>query len=201
MMMHFQKRTAAFTLIELMLVIMISIIILGWGLPNFLRSFEKQGIVKASFDVLEGCNQARAYSILSGKTAELIIRAGDGQMSIREAQGPRLIRHWNDHEILQNVGDQTSQNEDQNAQNENQNAETQKALAFKKSLEDEVSVEMIDVNFIDQMQFPEAIVRFFPNGTSDEFTIVLRIEDEWRKITLDPICGVARLEDLQNLQQ
>jgi hypothetical protein len=39
-------------------------------------------------------------------------------------------------------------------------------------------------------------VRFFPNGTSDELTIVLHDRERWRKITLEFSTGLASVSDV-----
>jgi len=58
-----------------------------------------------------------------------------------------------------------------------------------------VSVELLDVNFIDHLKSDVARVRFFPNGTCDEFTIVLRsAQNEWRRVSLDVLSGTVELE-------
>ena len=176
-----RSKVAAFTLIELMVVISISLLVLGWGVPNMLRTIEKQGVTKAVFDLMEGCKQARAYAILTVQPSELVIRAEDGQMTVRKAQGPRLMRQSGGEAVGVSATGRTS---------------TDKIKGFNESLADDVAVELLDVNFIDQMQFSEGIVRFYPNGTSDEFTIVLRVDDEWRKVSLDPITAIANMEDL-----
>jgi prepilin-type N-terminal cleavage/methylation domain-containing protein len=175
------QRSAGFTLIELMVVVAIMTLVLGWGLPNMLRTVEKQGINKAVTDLMEGCKQARAYAILTGEPSEFVIRAEDGQMTVRKAQGPRLMRHSGGDAVGVTTTGRTS---------------GENLKGFNEALEDDVAVELLDVNFIDQMEFSEGIVRFYPNGTSDEFTIVLRVEDEWRKVSLDPITGIANMEDL-----
>ncbi len=174
----------AFTLIELMVVVSIALLVLGWGVPNMLRTIEKQGVSKAVFDLMEGCKQARAYAILTGQPAEFTIRAEDGQMTVRKAKGPRLMRESGGEAVGVTSSGQTKG--------------TKKLKGFRAALADDVAVELLDVNFIDQMQFSEGIVRFYPNGTSDEFTIVLRVDDEWRKVSLDPITAIAAMEDLAN---
>ncbi len=177
-----QSRRQGFTLIELMVVVSIALLVLGWGVPNMLRTIEKQGVTKAVFDLMEGCKQARAYAIMSGHPAELTIRAEDGQMTVRKARGPRLMRQSGGEAVGVSMSGQTSVEK--------------KLKGFSAALADDVAVELLDVNFIDQMQFSEGIVRFYPNGTSDEFTIVLRVDDEWRKVSLDPITAIAAMEDL-----
>lgn len=58
-----------------------------------------------------------------------------------------------------------------------------------------VQIELLGVNFVELQTAEEARVRFFPNGTSDEFTIVLRSDkNEWRKISLDIITALADVE-------
>ncbi|MCS1408093.1 MAG: hypothetical protein M2R45_01258 [Verrucomicrobia subdivision 3 bacterium] len=176
-------REGGFTLIELMLVVSITLLVLGWGLPNMLQTIEKQGINRAVSDLMEGCKQARAYAILTGGPAEFVIQAEDGMMTVRKAQGPRLLRQSGGETVgVNSLG----------------KAPKGKLASFRRVLEDDVAVELLDVNFIDQMQFPEGIVRFYPNGISDEFTIVLRVDDDWRKVSLDPITAIASMEDLDD---
>jgi Tfp pilus assembly protein FimT len=53
------------------------------------------------------------------------------------------------------------------------------------ALPDGVDIAMLDVNLLDYGASDEARVRFFPNGTCDELTLVLHFRDEWEKITLE----------------
>ena len=70
--------------------------------------------------------------------------------------------------------------------------------SFSARLADTIAIQLLDVNFHDQMKADEALVQFFPNGTSDEFTIVLAGDDGGiRKITLDVITGLADTEVLR----
>jgi len=60
---------------------------------------------------------------------------------------------------------------------------------------DRITLEMLDVNFIEYKDWEEARVRFYPNGTSDEMTIVLRSDQsEYRKISLECTTGLATVE-------
>jgi prepilin-type N-terminal cleavage/methylation domain-containing protein len=57
-------------------------------------------------------------------------------------------------------------------------------------------IEMLDVNLQECKDFETVRVRFFPNGTSDEMTLVLRSKDnEWRKISLEITTALPTLED------
>ena len=59
---------------------------------------------------------------------------------------------------------------------------------------DDVSIEMLDVNLSEFKDADVARVRFFPNGTSDEMTLIIRSGNEWRKISLELTTGLASLE-------
>jgi len=50
---------------------------------------------------------------------------------------------------------------------------------------------MLDINLLDNSQQDAAPVRFFPNGTSDELTLVIHSADNWSKITLEFSTGIA----------
>jgi len=53
--------------------------------------------------------------------------------------------------------------------------------------------------YINQQDFTEsdwARVRFFPNGTSDEMTVVLHDRSDWRKIKLEFSTGLPKVSDV-----
>jgi prepilin-type N-terminal cleavage/methylation domain-containing protein len=57
-------------------------------------------------------------------------------------------------------------------------------------------VEMLDVNLQECKDFDTVKVRFFPNGTCDEMTLVLRSKNnEWRKISLEITTALPTLTD------
>lgn len=59
------------------------------------------------------------------------------------------------------------------------------------------SVEMLDVNLHECKDFDTVRVRFFPNGTCDEMTLVLHSlnGDQWRKISLEIMTGLPQMTD------
>jgi prepilin-type N-terminal cleavage/methylation domain-containing protein len=64
----------------------------------------------------------------------------------------------------------------------------------KAKFDDDVYVEMLDVNLSEYKDADYARVRFFPNGTSDEMTLIVRKGDEWRRISLELTTGLASLD-------
>lgn len=69
-------------------------------------------------------------------------------------------------------------------------------LVSSSKLPDGVDFAMLDINQQDFGGSEWAKVRFFPNGTSDELTIVLHDRTDWRKITLEFSTGTARVSDV-----
>ena len=66
----------------------------------------------------------------------------------------------------------------------------------KNALPDDIAIMFIGVNFVPDLQTLEEIaVRFYPNGTVDEFTLLIRSNrDEWRKFTADVTTGIVNWE-------
>lgn len=66
------------------------------------------------------------------------------------------------------------------------------------TIADSIMVEMLDVNLVEFREAEVARVRFFPNGTCDEFTLILRSSrNEWYKLTLEPTTGMVSVGDVR----
>ena len=59
-----------------------------------------------------------------------------------------------------------------------------------------VEIAMLDINLQDYGGSEWARVFFYPDGTSDEMTLVLHSSDDWRKITLEFSTGLATVSDV-----
>jgi prepilin-type N-terminal cleavage/methylation domain-containing protein len=64
------------------------------------------------------------------------------------------------------------------------------------TLPEGVAMEAIGINLMDFSQTEESRVWFFPNGTSDELTLVLHSGTDWRKITLEFSTAIAEAAPL-----
>jgi prepilin-type N-terminal cleavage/methylation domain-containing protein len=64
-------------------------------------------------------------------------------------------------------------------------------------LPDGIAMEAIGINLMDFSETEESRVWFYPNGTSDELTLVLHSGTDWRKITLEFSTGIADAEPLK----
>jgi len=65
-------------------------------------------------------------------------------------------------------------------------------------IDDSIGIEMLDVNLIEYREAEAAKVRFFANGTCDEFTLILHSDrNEWRKLTVEPTTGIVSVGDVR----
>ena len=63
---------------------------------------------------------------------------------------------------------------------------------------DSIAIELLEVNLMSFMQADQARVRFFPNGTCDEFTmVVLSDRNERRMFTLESTTGITTVGDVR----
>jgi hypothetical protein len=65
------------------------------------------------------------------------------------------------------------------------------------TLADGIAMEAIGINLMDFSETEESRVWFYPNGTSDELTLVLHSGTDWRKITLEFSTAIADAEPLK----
>ena len=169
----------AFTLIEIMIVVAIIALVMAIGLPPFVRTVKKKPLQQAVNAIMEGCNYARSQAIFQGVPMDFVIRAEDGQMTVR----PARTASGDGNEASADLLDDHTRAKSGIG-----------ASGFTEYLADTIAVHLLDVNFVPQMEFAAARVRFYPNGTSDEFTMVLEEDGQWRKITLEPVTGLAAVE-------
>jgi prepilin-type N-terminal cleavage/methylation domain-containing protein len=167
-----------FTLIEIMIVVSILAVVLAMGAPSMIQSLKKEGLRKAQSDLMEACSHARAQAILSGGPMELTIRAEGGGVSVEPLKLPDAMKR----DTPPESADDPARNKGYTPQN------------FSARLEDDIAIRLLYVNFLDQMEKPEARVRFFPDGTSDEFTLIFFSTQGERKLSLDVVTGLASLE-------
>jgi Tfp pilus assembly protein FimT len=176
----------AFTLIELMMVVAIMIIAIVMSYPAISSALHREPFTQAVLDMTEGCRKARAMAILQDRPMELDIFS-DGRLAIAPAQ-------------VDNDSDGADAPAKPLSSVESAVAESQPKPAidtsFSAQLPDTVGIEMLDVNFVDFMGSDVARVRFYPNGTSDDFTVILKHDNERRKITLEVVTGLAKVDVL-----
>jgi prepilin-type N-terminal cleavage/methylation domain-containing protein len=171
-----------FTLIELMIVIGIASLIIAIGIPPMFRAMHRDPMRQSVNDLLEACSQARARAVMNGVMTELVFHPQDrtfevvsGSVAASPDSGPAPMTASSEAPADSAPADSTGSSG---------------------RIAEQLVIEMLDVNFQERKDEEIARVRFFPNGTSDEFTIVLQWpqEQKFRKITLDILTGLADVE-------
>jgi prepilin-type N-terminal cleavage/methylation domain-containing protein len=170
------RRWAAFTLIEIMIVVAILAIVMTMGLPAIYRLNKKEDLRKAVSDIVEVCSNARALAILHGTTVTLRIRPQEGRFDVNAAPAP----------VPTDGGD---------AAPPAVSAAPRAGLSAQ--ISDHLAFEMVDVNFIEHKEDEEARVRFFSDGTCDEMTVILRsMKNEYRKISLEITTSLVTVDNI-----
>jgi prepilin-type N-terminal cleavage/methylation domain-containing protein len=75
-------RSAAFTLIEIMMVVAIIGLTLSLGIPSFVRTIKREGMGKVERDLVQACQEARREAIINNHTTDLVFRPLDRTFSV-----------------------------------------------------------------------------------------------------------------------
>jgi len=174
-----------FTLVEIMVVIGILTMVLALGAPSFVRILKKEPLRQAASDLVEALSHARAQAILQGVTTEFVLNS-DGAMTVRLAPEDRPEATT----IAMDPDDPASA-----PPVAKPNASPGFTMPpFSARLHQDIAVALIELNLRNQMEAEETRVRFHPNGTSDDFTILIESRAGMRKVFLDSITGLADME-------
>jgi prepilin-type N-terminal cleavage/methylation domain-containing protein len=166
-----------FTLIELLVVVAILAVMLTVGIPALNHSMNKDSARKATTDIVEACQTARARAILQQRIMVVRYRPGERTLSITGLLRPV--------EEGGGVPEPVAPAAEEGHPSSYQLSERLEILTW-------------GVNFAEMKNQEESIIRFFPNGTADEFTVIFRDPDgHSRQITLDVITGQPSVEVLR----
>ena len=170
-----RRQSAGFTLIELMVVIGLILIMFTVGIPTFAKAHNQRPMKVATEQLMEVLSTARAQAIVRGTTVELRMNPQEYTFDV-SASGPST-------ELDQRVAE---------------GSDAFKKGRFNMTLPDEIGIELLDVNYVPYKEEESAALKFFSNGTSQEFTVVIRsITGEYRKISVEPITARANYEILK----
>ena len=154
-----------------MVVVGIMGIILAMGVPSVFKLLSKEGMRKATADVEDVCRSARARAILGGSPTDVIFYPLEHRLEIRGGSGGG-------------------------------GGGPEKPLASSDNssgaqIADDIIIEMLDINLMEYKDSEWARVRFYPNGTSDEMTLVLRSpKNEWKKVTTEVTTGMTSVDNV-----
>ncbi len=171
-------RASAFTLVEIMIVVALLGIVAAMGIPSIVQFNKKEDLRKAVADVVEVCSNARAQAILRGTTVELVIHPQERSLAVSAVPASK-----------------STETDGGEAPPAAEPATPRSGLSAQ--ISDRITIEMVDVNLFEYKDLEEAKVRFYPNGTCDELTIVLRSEkNEFRKISLEATTSLASVDPI-----
>jgi prepilin-type N-terminal cleavage/methylation domain-containing protein len=179
------RRNRGFTIIEIMVVIAIMAIVMAVGIPSMYRALQRDDLARAVNDTVEGCKMARDRAILQGIPYEFVVK-GASELNVAPASQKKVMEENQD-----SSQPETTDSSDHGTSPSNSESP---ASGFPRKLAEEVEIQLLDVNFHDHMRggtAEDARVKFFPNGTSDEFTIVYNFKGKQRTIQLDIVTGLA----------
>ena len=190
-------RTAvsAFTLIELMVVMGLMMIVIAIGVPKMVQG-NRSPLGESLNAVMEACAAARRQAILTGSTSRVTIRAGEGEILTAGSGGGKSS--------AQKDGDINSDMADFLDETPRPAPKPGGGAGFNGRIHDDVAIHGVFVNFEDLMDEDQVEVKFYSNGTSDEFTIGMRHEfgdAVLRFVQLDSVTGLAYIKTEDEILQ
>ena len=177
-----KRGASGFTLLEIMVALAIAALIMAVGIPTFVKAARKDGLRKVVSDLMEGCSEARTQAILKGTPVELVIQAAERRISVA------MPEQEEDEDWGANAAAARPQPESMAGS---------KRPAFSRIWPEQVGFKEIWVKFESSLEATEVRIRFYPNGTSDEFTAVLFSPEGLTKVSLDVVTGLADSEPLR----
>ena len=187
------RRQAAFTLIEVILVVVISLIMLGVSLPHFAHAYKGMQLRVASRTVVRMGRYARSMAIMRETTMTVVLNhdtmeiylGGEPQASTNAADGEL------DQDILKRLGyvEGDAAGDDAGVEKE-----------VHRFLPENIGVADFEKDwFEDEEEYQDLyLIHYYPDGQSDWF--ILELEDQRGlgvKLENDPISGKIRSEFLQ----
>lgn len=172
----------AFTMLEIMMVVAILGLMMTISVPAILRTLHQGPLRKAVNDVKSICYNARAQAILNGVTTSVVFHPRSGEVTLSGTAAPPPADGFTLPET---------------AQKERRAAPAAASGLNSTKFDDSVIVDMLDVNLSEYKDAAETRVRFFPDGTSDEMTLIIHADDQYRKITLEVTTGLTTVEVIQ----
>lgn len=173
-----------FTLIELLVAAALAAVLMMTAIP-FARGVRKDPLVRAVNALVDGCRDARLKAILKDRPMQLVIFENGGALGVEPVPDSPMSRS------------RAGRSEDPAGPSEGPGAGSD-LLSEVTRIDDEVAFRQLVVNGRDMMTSDAAVIRFFPNGTSDALVAELQwLRRGVRRVSLDIMTGQTIVEGLQ----
>ena len=159
---------AAFTLMELMVVVAIIGLVGAMSVPSILQMRREGPMRKAVNDFMELCDRARAGAVLKDTTTAIVFHPGAGEIDLEGGDANQAL--------TSRLG--------------------QKPI-MSSHLDPSVSIEGLGINLKDWTQAETAPVHFYENGTCDEMTLIFLCGGQREMITLELATALPTVKQLQ----
>ena len=171
-----------------MVVVAIISLVACISIPAIYHAMHPESLQTAVNNVVEACAKARARAIWESAPVDLRWNPSKGEYQVADAPrdaapvdpmsapAPGSVPNASATPIVSRDGNEAKPSDGSSGQ-----------------ISDRVNIDMFEINFRPCKDDDEARVRFYPNGTCDEFTIVLRSIDtgESKKISLELVTSLA----------
>jgi prepilin-type N-terminal cleavage/methylation domain-containing protein len=177
----------AFTLIEVMIVVAIIALVAMIGIPAIYHAMHPESLQAAVNGVVGACGKARAKAIWESAPVDLMWNPSKGEYHVVDA--PR------DAAPVDPTAPPAPGVVPTPPPEPSPNTETKPPDGTSGQITDPISIDMFEVNFRPCKDDEVARVRFYPNGTCDEFTIVLHSLNtgESKKISLELVTAIPEV--------
>jgi prepilin-type N-terminal cleavage/methylation domain-containing protein len=177
---------AAFTLIEIMVVCAIIGIVMTIAIPSIYRQLHPESMQKAVTDIKDACDTARGHAVLNATTMKLVIRPFDKQFQVTQGGSPKP-----------RLESRSVSGEEWRMEERTYGSPISRPSGnlptFK--LSDRIMIEGIRLHLKDFTEDEVVEVNFYPNGTCDEFSLLLVSgEGERRQISLEVATALIDIE-------
>jgi len=174
---------AAFTLIEIMIVVCLMGIIMTMSVPIVYKVWHRQPMAQAIRDVTEVCSTARRLAILTGRETQVIFHPREGRLEVAggAASPPKNATPADMPPAAAPAASSAS--------------------GMVAQLSGRVSIQALGINLLDYTDAEIARIHFYPNGTCDEMLMILHsTENEQRGISTEVTTGLASVLNETDLQ-
>ncbi len=176
-----------------MVVVGIIALVLTISIPSIYRKLHPDSITKAVDDVMEACRYARGRAILEGTVTELVFRPADRTIEVvpTGATGRETADAGGKSEVFS----PSDSGEVWRMEDRAPGSGGGGGSIFTAKLSDRIIIEGLGINGLDYTEDEVSRVRFFPNGTSEEMSLILLSDrNERRNITLEVVTALADVE-------